>query len=84
MTSGDLLGSGTISGPEKSEYGSLLEKSWSGQEPFTLDTGETRTFIEDNDRMTLRGWAQGEGYKIGFGECTGRILPAVNEPDWTK
>jgi fumarylacetoacetase len=84
MTSGDLLGSGTISGPEKSEYGSLLEKSWSGQEPFTLDTGETRTFIEDNDRMTLRGWAQGEGYKIGFGECTGRILPAVSEPDWTK
>ncbi len=84
MTSGDLLGSGTISGPEKSEYGSLLEKSWSGQEPFTLDTGETRTFIEDNDRMTLRGWAQGEGYKIGFGECTGRILPAVDEPDWTK
>jgi fumarylacetoacetase len=84
MTSGDLLGSGTISGPEKSEYGSLLEKSWSGQEPFTLDTGETRTFIEDNDRMTLRGWAQAEGYKIGFGECTGRILPAVDEPDWTK
>ena len=84
MTTGDLLGSGTISGPDKSEYGSLLEKSWSGQEPFTLDTGETRTFIEDNDRMTLRGWAQGEGYKIGFGECTGRILPAVNEPDWTK
>ena len=84
MTSGDLLGSGTISGPEKIEYGSLLEKSWSGQEPFTLDTGETRTFIEDNDRMTLSGWAAGDGYKIGFGECTGRILPAVSEPDWTK
>ena len=84
MSSGDLLGSGTISGPEKSEYGSLLEKSWSGQEPFTLDTGETRTFIEDNDRLTLRGWAQGADYKIGFGECTGRILPAVNEPDWEK
>ncbi len=84
MSCGDLLGSGTISGPDKSEYGSLLEKSWSGQEPFTLDTGETRTFIEDYDRLTLRGWAQGAGYKIGFGECTGRILPAVNEPDWTK
>lgn len=84
MSSGDLLGSGTISGPEKSEFGSLLEKSWAGQEPFTLDTGETRTFIEDNDRLTLNGWADGDGYKIGFGECTGRILPAVTEPDWTK
>jgi len=56
MNTDDLLGSGTISGPEKSEYSSLLENSWSGQEPFTLDTGETRTFIEDNDRMPLRVW----------------------------
>jgi len=84
MNTGDLLGSGTISGPDKSEYGSLLEKCWGGKEPFTLDTGEVRTFLEDYDRMTLRGWASGDGYKIGFGECTGRILPAVQEPDWTK
>ncbi len=84
MNCGDLLGSGTISGPEKSEFGSLLEICWGGEKPFTLDTGETRTFIEDNDRLTLRGWAQGDEYKIGFGDCTGRILPAMQEPDWTE
>ncbi|HSF90976.1 MAG TPA: fumarylacetoacetase, partial [Paracoccaceae bacterium] len=84
MTVGDFLGSGTISGPTKDEFGSLLELSWGGKEPFTLDTGETRSFIEDNDRLTLKGHAEGDGYIIGFGECTGRILPAVAEPDWTK
>jgi len=76
MNTGDLLGSGTISGPDKSGFGSLLEISWGGKEPLQLDTGETRTFIEDGDELTLRGWAQGEGYRIGFGECTGTILPA--------
>ncbi len=77
MNCGDLLGSGTISGPEKSSLGSLLEISWGGKEPLTLDSGETRTFIEDGDRMTLRGHAQGDGYRIGFGECTAAILPAI-------
>ncbi len=77
MNSGDLLGSGTISGPEKHERGSLLEISWGGKEPFTLDTGETRSFIDDGDTLTLKGVAQGDGYKIGFGECVGTILPAV-------
>jgi fumarylacetoacetase len=76
MNTGDLLGSGTISGPEKSGFGSLLEICWGGKEPIKLDTGETRTFIEDGDTLTLTGWAQGEGYKIGFGECSGQILPA--------
>ncbi|MBZ8117727.1 fumarylacetoacetase [Roseovarius sp. LXJ103] len=80
MNSGDLLGSGTISGPEKSEYGSLMELSWAGREPFTLDTGETRTFIEDNDTLILRGAAKGDGYQVGFGECVGTILPAVKFP----
>jgi fumarylacetoacetase len=80
MTSGDLLGSGTISGPEKSERGSLLEMTWGGKEPMTLDTGETRTFIEDGDTLTLIGSAQGDGYKIGFGTCTGTITPAVKFP----
>ena len=79
MNCGDLLGSGTISGPDKSSLGSLLEISWGGKEPFTLDSGETRTFIEDGDRMTLRGHAQGDGYRIGFGECTATILPAQIE-----
>jgi len=77
MNSGDLLGSGTISGPDKTAFGSLLEISWGGKEPFTLDDGQTRSFIEDGDRLTLTGWAQGDGYKIGFGECVGTILPAT-------
>lgn len=83
MRTGDLLGSGTISGPEKENRGSLLEICWGGKEPFTLDTGETRTFLEDGDEMTLRGWAEGDGYRIGFGECVGRILPAPAERDWS-
>lgn len=80
MNSGDLLGSGTISGPTKPEYGSLMELSWAGREPFTLDTGETRTFIEDGDTLTLRGAAVGDGYQIGFGTCEGTIRPAVKFP----
>ncbi|MEO0765373.1 MAG: fumarylacetoacetase [Pseudomonadota bacterium] len=80
MNAGDLLGSGTISGPTKSERGSLLELSWGGKEPLTLDTGETRTFLEDGDTLTLSGHASGDGYKIGFGTCTGTILPAAKDP----
>ncbi|UWQ14515.1 fumarylacetoacetase [Aliiroseovarius sp. M344] len=80
MNVGDLLGSGTISGPTKTEYGSLMEMSWAGREPFTLDTGETRTFIEDGDTLTLRGTAKGDGFQIGFGDCVGKILPAVKWP----
>lgn len=77
MNAGDLLGSGTISGPDRSEYGSLMEMSWAGKKPFTLDSGETRGFIEDGDTLTLRGTAHGDGFKIGFGDCTGTILPAI-------
>ncbi len=82
MNPGDLLGSGTISGPTKTEFGSLMELSWAGKEPFTLETGETRSFIEDGDTLTLRGHAQGDGYRVGFGDCTGRILPAMKIPGW--
>lgn len=82
MNAGDLLGSGTISGPDRSEFGSLMELSWAGREPFTLDTGEKRGFIEDGDRLTLTGYAQGDGFRVGFGECTGRILPAIDKPEW--
>ena len=80
MNAGDVLGSGTISGPNPSEYGSLIELSWAGRDPFTLDTGETRTFIEDGDTLTLRGAAKGDGFQIGFGSCTGTILPALKFP----
>lgn len=77
MRTGDLLGSGTISGAEKSQRGSLLELSWGGKEPLTLDTGDVRTFLEDGDTLTLHGQARGDGYTIGFGECAGTVLPAL-------
>lgn len=80
MNTGDLLGSGTISGPTKDAYGSLLEITWGGKEPLALDGGETRTFLEDGDRMDLTGWAQGDGYRIGFGTCSGTIQPARKFP----
>ncbi len=80
MAAGDLLGSGTISGPDKGSRGSLLELSWGGKEPITLDTGESRSFLEDGDTVTLAGWAEGDGYRIGFGDCTGEILPAHQDP----
>ena len=80
MIAGDLLGSGTISGPTRSERGSLLELSWGGKEPLTLDTGETRNFIEDGDTLTLTGAAIGDGYMIGFGHCIGTVLPALKDP----
>lgn len=80
MNVGDLLGSGTISGPTKPERGSLLELSWGGKEPLTLDTGDTRSFLEDGDTLTLAGHAKGNGYRIGFGTCAGTILPALKNP----
>jgi fumarylacetoacetase len=80
MSAGDLLGSGTISGATKPERGSLLELSWGGKEPLMLDSGETRSFLEDGDTLTLHGAARGDGYTIGFGTCTGTILPALKDP----
>ncbi|MEL7091311.1 MAG: fumarylacetoacetase [Pseudomonadota bacterium] len=80
MNAGDLLGSGTISGAAKPERGSLLELSWGGTEPLTLDTGETRSFLEDGDTVTLAGHAQGDGYRVGFGTCAGTLLPALDDP----
>ena len=81
MNVGDLLGSGTISGPEKANRGSMIELSWGGKEPISIADG-TRTFLQDGDTVTLRGHAQGDGYRIGFGECAGRIVPALKE--WVK
>ena len=77
LRSGDIFGSGTISGPEKETRGCFLELSWSGQEPITLDAGSTRTFLEDGDTVILRATAPGaNGAVIGLGECVGRVLPA--------
>ena len=80
MRVGDLLGSGTISGPERQNRGSLLELSWGGKEPVDIGNGQTRTFIEDGDTLTLHGHAQGDSYRIGFGDCTGTVLPALKDP----
>ncbi len=73
---GDLMGSGTISGPTDDSFGSLLELTWNGKNPLELKGGGTRGFIEDGDQLTLAGWCQGDGYRVGFGTCVGEILPA--------
>ena len=80
MRVGDLLGSGTISGAQKHQRGSLLELSWGGKEPMQLKNGEERCFLEDGDTLTLIGAAHGDGFTIGFGECSGKILPALEDP----
>jgi fumarylacetoacetase len=77
---GDLIGSGTVSGPEKENRGCLLELTWRGTEPLQLPTGETRKFLEDGDEVILRGWCEAPGYRrIGLGECRGKVLPAAKE-----
>ncbi len=76
MQTGDLLASGTISGEEKYERGSMLELTWRGTEPIKLPSGEERKFLQDSDTLTMTAFCQGEGYRIGFGEVTGKILPA--------
>ncbi len=73
---GDLLASGTISGSEKESFGSLLELSWNGTEEIELSDGQKRTFLQDGDEISLSGFAQGDKYRIGFGEVSGKILPA--------
>jgi fumarylacetoacetase len=71
---GDLLASGTVSGPEKESRGCLLEMTWGGKEPIQLPSGETRSFLEDGDEIILRGYCDREGAaRIGFGECRGTI-----------
>lgn len=73
---GDLMASGTISGPTPESYGSMLELAWKGTKPIDLPGGEQRKFIQDGDTVVMRGWCEGDGYRIGFGECTGKVLPA--------
>ena len=77
---GDLIGSGTVSGPGKENRGCLLEVTWRGTEPLELPTGELRRFLEDGDEVTLRGWCEAPGFRrIGLGECLGIVLPAARE-----
>jgi fumarylacetoacetase len=70
---GDLLASGTISGPTPDARGSLLELAWRGEEPLELVSGEQRKFLQDGDTVVLSGWCQGDGYRVGFGEARGRV-----------
>lgn len=74
---GDMYASGTISGSSPDSFGSLLELSWNGQRPLQLGNGIQRSFLEDNDTIIMRGYAEKDGVRIGFGECTGKILPAI-------
>lgn len=73
---GDLMASGTLSGPTPEAYGAMLELTWNGRNPICLPDGSTRTFIEDGDTVTLRGWAERDGVRVGFGEARTTILPA--------
>ncbi|KAG6553317.1 hypothetical protein Mapa_005051 [Marchantia paleacea] len=72
---GDLLASGTISGPEAGSYGSMVELSWSGSREVKLENGRVRKFIEDGDEVIMTACCKGDGYCIGFGPCSGKILP---------
>ncbi|KAM9764698.1 fumarylacetoacetase [Menidia menidia] len=74
---GDLLASGTISGPDPQSFGSMLELSWRGSKSIDVGGGKTRTFLNDGDEVTIAGYCQGDGYRVGFGVCQGIILPAL-------
>ena len=78
LQSGDLFGTGTLSGPKPEQAGSLLELTVGGKQPIHLSNGESRTYLEDGDTIILRGYCQRDGFRrIGFGECRGAVLPAV-------
>ncbi|MBE8610069.1 MULTISPECIES: fumarylacetoacetase [unclassified Psychrobacter] len=74
---GDMMGSGTISGPTPDSYGSMLEIAWNATKPVTLKGGETRSFIEDGDTVIMKGYSEKDGIRIGFGEVRGKVLPAL-------
>lgn len=74
---GDLLASGTISGPTPDSLGSLLELAWRGSRPMKLASGEERSFLQDGDRVIMTGWCQGDGYRVGLGSVEGMIVPAL-------
>jgi fumarylacetoacetase len=78
INSGDMMGSGTISGPTEDSFGSMLELTWGGQKPLTLKDGTERKFINDNDTVIVRGFCQKGNLRIGFGEVSSKLLPAVD------
>ncbi|MBS1646843.1 MAG: fumarylacetoacetase [Bacteroidetes bacterium] len=74
---GDMMASGTISGTEKHQFGSMLELTWRGANPIKMNDGSERKFINDNDTVIMKGWCQKEGVRVGFGECKAKVLPAL-------
>jgi len=78
VNSGDMMGSGTISGPTPDSYGSMLELAWQGTKPVKLNNGEERKFINDNDTVTMRGYCKNNNVRIGFGEVSTKLLPAID------
>lgn len=79
MNTGDMLGSGTISGTDESGYGSMVELCWGGKKTISLPNGEERKFLKDGDEVNMTGECQGNGYTIGFGTCRGKIMPAKDD-----
>jgi fumarylacetoacetase len=77
VNSGDMMGSGTISGPTEDSFGSMLELTWGGQKPIPMNDGSERKFIQDNDTVIMRGYCQNDKIRIGFGECESKLLPAI-------
>lgn len=77
INAGDMMASGTISGPEKESFGSMLELSWRGSQPLKMNDGTERKFIEDNDTVVMKAWSAGNGLRVGFGEVRTRVLPAI-------
>lgn len=77
VRSGDMMGSGTISGPTPDSYGSMLELSWRGTKPITLKDGSQRKFINDFDEVIMRAYCKNDSIRIGFGTCSGKILPSI-------
>ena len=73
---GDMMGSGTISGKDENSYGSMLEISWAGSKPVHMNDGSTRVFINDHDTVTMRGFAEKDGVRVGFGKVETKVLPA--------
>lgn len=73
---GDMYASGTLSGPTKDSYGSMLELTWNGKNPLQIGDGSARSFIQDNDTVILRGFSERDGHRVGFGEVSAKILPA--------
>lgn len=75
VNSGDMMGSGTISGPTEDSYGSMLELTWGGKNPIKMNDGSERKFINDNDTVTMKGFCQNSSVRIGFGEVSSKLLP---------